>query len=730
MAEQAGDGFAARAVYARATDPEGSFPGGRLLEEIREELTRLAAEPAPPHDLDVAQQEARDWARREIGRCLALLERTAEAGARRVLVRRAALGCAPLGLLSGAWLQWMSDSGNADDSVALRILTIYSSDVAVGEPRASRGSAYLALLRRLTRSEHAAPAARLALDHRIADAAFYLPALLMVMSRRPDDFVPEILGADLCLRTVGLLPALTLVRQELPSAADWRALDPNAARQDGQPPEAERVRGAVQALVSRGGPGAAEGVLRGFGWALAGLRRWSSELYAELDAARDPVYDMAELLRLRAGEGAIYHHSYQLAGRPLSAWLQESRTDPHGMLRALAASSLVRPGRSRSSPLVNGMVQESGPMFRVFAPEDLAVISRWIDSLPKGGPADDAAPSPGASGSPGLPPLLLPSLAAPSAEEDRAPGSLREAYAMLHRRRDTPAVRRFAVDYVRRWLARSRRGIDRAANQLPAEWGPQGLRPWLLAQHARHDQEFQSTAQSPLPSREALIDSTVQLAPLTLIDGSWLRGFTDYEYAASETGYFLFHTYWDELGNGEPRLNHPLIYREVLAEMGIELPPTASREFATWPGFREPAFELPVYWLSVGRFPRTFMPEILGLNVAMELSGVGGTYRRSQIALKAYGFSTRFVDIHNTIDNVAAGHSAWAADAVDSYMAALPMSHGAGAQAEAWDRIRVGYRSLNPPTGFWVRLVARLAPHAGEPRWSRLAHAAAREGVA
>lgn len=724
-----GDGFQARTVYARATDPEGAFPGGRLLEEIRAELTRLPAEPAPP-DLDLAQRQARAWSFQETGRCLGLLERTAEAGARRVLVRRAALGCAPLALISGAWLQWMSNPGNADDPVALRLLTIYASDVGVGAPRASRGSAYLALLRHLTRSEHAAPAARLTLDQRIADAAFYLPALLLVMSRRPDEFMPEILGADLCLRSVGLLPALTLVRHALPMAADWSALDPNTTREDGQPAEAERVRGAVQALLAEGGPGAAERVRLGFGWALAGLRHWSGELYAELEAARDPAYDMAELLRLRAREGAIYHQSYRLAGRPLSAWLQDSRTDPQAMLRALAASSLVKPGRSRSSPLVNSLVRESGPMFRVFAPEDLTVIRRWIDSLPRGGPAAGSEPSPVAPASPGLPPLLLPSLGTPVGEEDRRPGSLREAYARLHQRRDTPALRRFAVDYVRRWLARSRRGIERAANQLPAQWGPQGLRPWLLAQHARHDREFQSTAQAPLPSREALIDSTVQLAPLTLIDGSWLRGFTDYEYAASETGYFLFHTYWDELGNGEARLNHPLIYREVLAEMGIRLPPTGSPEFASWPGFRELAFELPVYWLSLGRFPRTFMPEILGLNVAMELSGVGGTYRRSQIALKAYGFSTRFVDIHNTIDNVAAGHSAWAADAVDSYMAALPLSQGAGARAEAWDRIRVGYRSLNPPTGFWVRQVARLAPHAGEPRWSRLAQTAAREGVA
>ncbi len=70
------------------------------------------------------------------------------------------------------------------------------------------------------------------------------------------------------------------------------------------------------------------------------------------------------------------------------------------------------------------------------------------------------------------------------------------------------------------------------------------------------------------------------------------------------------------------------------------------------------------------------MPEVLGLNLAMELSGVGGTYRRARLALKEYGFSTRFVDIHNTVDNVATGHSAWAADAIDTYLSSLLVSQG------------------------------------------------------
>ncbi|MEK8174273.1 iron-containing redox enzyme family protein [Streptomyces sp. M19] len=138
------------------------------------------------------------------------------------------------------------------------------------------------------------------------------------------------------------------------------------------------------------------------------------------------------------------------------------------------------------------------------------------------------------------------------------------------------------------------------------------------------------------------------------------------------------------MGNGDRELNHPRIYRSLLAEMGVEPPPTGSPEFAAWPGFEDASFATPVYWLCVSRFPQTFLPEILGLNLAMELSGVGGGYRSASVALRHYGYSTQFVDLHNTIDNVATGHSAWAVDAIDSYLADLPRVLGPHQEAAVW----------------------------------------------
>ncbi|WP_285761346.1 iron-containing redox enzyme family protein [Nocardiopsis ansamitocini] len=700
------DGSAIRTLYAYSADPEARFPGGRLVREVHGELRRRIVDDRPPLD-DLVQQTA-DWALDEGERFRALGSQVDEDGARRVLIRRAVLGCAPLSLASGAWLQWLSAPGNADDPLVLRILALYASDVGVGHPGASRGSAYLELLRRLRLSENAVPLARLTGDQRIADGCYLLPALLMVMSRRPDDFRGELLGADLCLRAVGLLPPLTMVRQTLPDVADWAAIDPSAIRGEDDSSPFEECRAVVDELVELEGAKAEEAVRLGFAWTFATLRDHVNELHTELEASFDPAYDMVELMRLRAREGAVYHHQFALEGRPLAAWLHDARTDPGPLLEVLARSRLVKPGRSEASSLVKGLVSERGPMFRVFSPDDLTVIRRWIDSLPA---TPGSSPEAATGAAPGRDPDTLVSIAraikAGPLSEGRAPADLREAYHLLMVRTDTPALRAWCLEYVNGWLARSRYGLDGGTMPLPKTWDPAGLRPWLQAQHDQHGAEFEENAEVPLPSREDVVDDTVQTAPLTLIDGSWLQGFSDYELAPSEIGHSLFETYWDELGNGQARINHPLIYREVLKEMDVDLPPTASPDFGRWSGFRDASFELPVYWLCVGRFPRTFLPEVLGLNLAMELSGVGGTYRRARLALKKYGFNTRFVDIHNTIDNVATGHSAWAADAIDTLLAGLPESLGPGARPEIWERVRVGYRSLNPPSGFGARWAER-----------------------
>ncbi|MFF3499885.1 iron-containing redox enzyme family protein [Streptomyces sp. NPDC003247] len=714
----------ARAWYAAFCDPESPHADRVPVADVRDAIDRSVPSGHAPEDLEALCREAEAWAADETRVFRDLAGRARQEAVRERVAQRLALDCSPLNLVSGAWLQWLSSMAEADDPAALSALTLYASDVGVGHPRASRGHAHLALLQGLRVAENAVPAARTALDTRVREDAFVLPALLLLMSRRPEDFRAEILGADLCLRQVGLLPALAPLKDLVDAGVDWDALHPGAPRPQEPAGGLKASLAAVDALLEQSPSETRARVLAGARWAFTALREWHEALRAELAGVLDPRRQAAELIRLRAREGAVYHRSFQLEGRPLAEWLDEARDDPYPLLTALAGSSLVRPGRPERSPLVNGLVGERGAMFRVFSEEDLAVLRRWIASLPDGdgddGDGDGASEDPPARRASGVATAAAdgpsPRHWAPvrtvleeEPPDGRAPADLREAYVLLQRRAQTPAVRRYALEYVHGWLGRARVRMARQDMPLPDSWPAEGLRPWLSGQHDRHAEEFERTSDAGLPTREQLIESTLQLAPLTMIDGAWLQGFTDYHLASSDIGHSLFETYWDELGNGHPRLNHPLIYRELVADMGVDLPPTGSAEFARWPGFRDGSFDLPVFWLSIGRFPRTFQPEVLGLNLAMELSGVGGSYRRARLALREHGFSTRFVDIHNTIDNVATGHSAWAADAIDAFMSSAAVGSGLQARETAWRRVREGYRSLSPPTGVHAWLADRRA---------------------
>ncbi|MEK8174274.1 hypothetical protein NKH77_50585 [Streptomyces sp. M19] len=58
----------------------------------------------------------------------------------------------------------------------------------------------------------------------------------------------------------------------------------------------------------------------------------------------------------------------------------------------------------------------------------------------------------------------------------------------------------------------------------PVRWNREsGLRNWLDAAHDGHARRLDEAAPN-LPSRAELVESTVQLAPLIMIDGGWLRG--------------------------------------------------------------------------------------------------------------------------------------------------------------------------------------------------------------
>jgi hypothetical protein len=648
---------------------------------------------ARPPSLPVTLDAVRSWSDEQSDTYRELTASAVRAGSSDALAHAVLRQSSPLASVLGAWLQGMSAPGVFEDEVHLQTLALFADDIGVGNPRSSRYDGFKMLAKQHCRPELAVDAAELASERSIRDHMFALPATLFAITRRSDEFAPLIAGIDVVMRTAGMLPCWSALRSGDDAQTQWACLDlaqSTGATGISAPLD---VSHTVAENFSATGADVRRRVELGAAWMLSALRSWNQLLLDEAATALHPQRAMERLIRERAREGVVYHRNFRIGdGTTLAELLERAKTDPTPLLRELAATRMVKPGDAGRSALVNGLIGANGPMFRVFSADDVKVISKWIDSL--GDSESEPAPPPAAR-APRVPDFDA--LATTRDTEDGVvPHDVREAYLVLQGRALAPATRRFAIRYVKRWLTRAKLSMGDTDRSLPEKWTPAGLRPWLLDMHDKHGAEFETGRSNELPSRAEVIDSTLQLAPLTLIDGSWLQGFTDIGLATTRLGFPLFETYWDELGNGEMELNHPKIYRDVLREMGIVLAPTGSREFAYDIRFRKESLERPVYWLCLGKLPHTFLPEILGMNLAMELSGVGGSYRTARGILKHYGFSTHFVDLHNTIDNVSTGHSAWAADAIDTHMRTVSKLSNPKEFAAEWHRVRVGYESLSP----------------------------------
>ena len=627
------------------------------------------------------------------------------------LQRKVLLHTAPLAASLGVWLQGLSAPSVFEDDTTLKTLALFADDVGVGRPGRSRAHAHQQVSRTVGADIDASQPYCLANERLIADGAFAFPTVLFALSRRSDAFGPELMGVDFAMREVGLLPCWRAISKKLLSP-EWSRLDLSLRNVEALPLGYTPKR-VSEIIIYRfqDDPILFQRLLQGVHIARAGLQFTHAEVVRQCQAFLDPSLGVAMLFQERAREASVYHGHVALEGRPLSEWFREAAQDPLPLVEALGRSGLVEPGDPANSTLLGALVGPAGPMFRIFSRDELSLLRRWIETLPTRGTGRPTLRSDARV-------ALLPAVPSISSIHfgnqhiGQTPGSLREAFHLLQGRALAPRTRAFAFDYAIFWLRSAKQSIGASERSLPEMWQPGELRKWLLERHDRHDLEFRATNAEPPPTRAKLIDETVQLAPLTLIDGAWLQGFTELALASSKTGAPLFETYWDELGNGELSLNHPKIFRSLLVSMGVVLPQTGSREFAEDRRIRDESFRLPVYWLCMGKFPDSLRPEILGLNLAMELSGVGGGYRSARKFLVKHGFSPQFVDLHNAIDNVASGHSAWAADAIDAHLSSV------GRNAEAldaeWNRIRAGFESLAPIVGRQSKL-----DYFARPRWSR-----------
>lgn len=621
----------------------------------------------------------------------------------------------PQGLLPGCVLQNFAHAANCHEAIAAHVHDVHLWHTG----HFSRGNNHSALYRHLLElTNQYLPEIESPLFSERAGllpSSWDLAAFRLALSLFPKKYAPEILGAALFELH---MPVSPLVRGVLRASEVQRTHSYLDARHDTSKRVAERrLEHAIELLIAQSTTsqtGPAERVARGYLVSMRLLSAWHDEMSRYiLERLLDPAAAMVDLIRRKSRFASGYHDRLKLAHRQFDEYVTQ---DPENFVRDLADSRWVVRGKPEESLLLTRLVAFGGPMFRVFSDQEIEVMRAWVASLDtktNQAPRDDRgnAVLAVASGTAEMTePVVVHEWTNISRERHTKDAKLcaRELYHRLLNREDYPEVFNSAHVFAETWLARTAALPECRADAMPfATYTHALLRRWFDEKALGQAQSYAGTSKKIEKSREQVIDEAVQLCPMIFVDGGWLQRWANAGYVESDIGVLLYKIFSDEIGNGDTRLNHPNIYRDLMRQMGVDLPDFRTRQFAMNELFSDASFEVPAFWLSISQFPRRFLPETLGLNLAMELSGVGGAYRVARDELRHYKFNTIFVDLHNTIDNVSSGHSAMALQAIELHMDNIFSSGNQVLVETQWRRVWTGFCALAIPRRSWKEVFVK-----------------------
>ncbi len=388
----------------------------------------------------------------------------------------------------------------------------------------------------------------------------------------------------------------------------------------------------------------------------------------------------ARLFQQKAAAAIGHHHKIQVQGKCLDQWFAGMPTNSQEFLQALKQSAYVSKQKPAESPLLN-LFDFNGPMFGVLNASEREILLNWLN--------EDSTDT-----------VIIeekPVIAEPIYEDSQAvrkyaQSSNRELYYYLLNSDLFPEVLPTA-----RAKAASLLKACAMFNRLPFKcYSHSQFDAFIENSYQREIKAYQPFQGKPRFSKQAYVWGLEQMAPMILIDGCWLQNSLSLHNTSAEITEILFSIYCDEVGNGHLQQNHPYIFQQLLDSLAIQLPPVYSAEFIKHSGFIRSAFDLPVFMLSLSCFPEQFLPELLGLNMAIELSGLGKGYMQLVDDWNYWGIDPTIAKIHISIDNAAGGHTFLAKKAIRIYMDEILQRTGDYLILDKyWRRIYNGYASLS-----------------------------------
>lgn len=376
-----------------------------------------------------------------------------------------------------------------------------------------------------------------------------------------------------------------------------------------------------------------------------------------------------------------YHAKVQLGDKSLDAWLAAEPFEGTQLLAHLRASRWISPGNPEQSPLLK-LLAFGGPMFGVFSLKEREILSAWIQNpdqvVQKSGPSTVKLQRPAKT------------LRSRPRDIPSKRALCKSLLAIESTLESPPSASEYLDGLFRKASWMNRLGFARL---LPKRYSALELERRLEKAHRKSLERYArqpTRLKKDLPFCRWLIE---QWAPAILCDGAWLWS----AHAADRHTLdhrLLARTHLEEIGDGALDQNHPHIYRALMRQLDLDLPPVGDPAFADHPALSESAFHLPCLLLAIGFCSQRYWPELIGLNLAIETSGLGEHYRRVIDVLKSLDLNPKIIELHLSIDNLSSGHSRWALESIEALLEDARSLGGESLSEEIWARVRRGYTAL------------------------------------
>ena len=302
---------------------------------------------------------------------------------------------APFNLTDGSWLRNIGKTGPMDEVRSL-LFSVMMDEMGDGVVSQNHCNIYLDLCHSVGIYLPDVRSAEFAYDPAFLDSAFTLPAFELAISQFSDEYFPELLGMTLYLEwgvvdSKGTRNLFEYLGVDAHFYIMHIGID-NAVNGHGQR-AAEAVRLYLAQVHAAGGDAAVAAAWRrvwtgyiAFSYT-GGVGQELVDLIQKPPSLRDRVL---ELIARKAVYGQYNHEEHMIGENRINAWFQ----DPDGFLDALAAHKYLTPGDWENSKLFHLLNFETGPMYRVFTPEEIELWAAYTRSLSTSTPAPAPAPQP------------------------------------------------------------------------------------------------------------------------------------------------------------------------------------------------------------------------------------------------------------------------------------------------------------------------------------------------